>query len=190
MPGSHVLQSKLTRYRPLLFLRGGEAVTLKLKHLFLCSSVPHPQNVVVMQANATQRTVHVLFLLLGLGVPVAALSLDVVENNQRVAPSFAPAAPLPASCLSRTVFGFDCPACGLTRSIIFLAHGRWADSLAVHRLGWLVFAMILMQVPYRIFRLLRIGRPIPDAARAEPWIWGTLAALLVVNRAWDLLVAL
>lgn len=142
-----------------------------------------------MRDSCVPRSVPVLCLLIGLAVPAAALALDVVDNNQHVALRFAPSVVLPPSCASRTLFGFDCPACGLTRSIIFLAHGRVADSFAMHRLGWLVFAMILLQIPYRIGQLW--GRePFGSAARAEPWIWGLLVVLMLANRAWDLLIAL
>ena len=47
--------------------------------------------------------------------------------------------PLPGSCVLRSVFGVDCPTCGLTRSFIALADGEFARAFAFHRLGPLLF---------------------------------------------------
>ena len=143
-----------------------------------------------MEPASPPKAVVLLCLFMGLAVPIAALALDVVEHGQHVALRFAPALVLPPTCASRALFGVDCPACGLTRSIIFLAHGGFAESLAMHRFGWLVFALILAQIPYRICQLRGNVGLLAKVSRAEPWIWGLLAVLLVLNRVWDLFVAL
>ena len=36
--------------------------------------------------------------------------------------------PLPHTCMTRSLFGFDCPACGLTRSMIHAAEGNTASA--------------------------------------------------------------
>jgi hypothetical protein len=61
--------------------------------------------------------------------------------------------PLPGTCMSQTLFGLRCPGCGLTRSLVFLAHGDLAGSLRLHRLGWLLAAAVLAQFPYRLAAL-------------------------------------
>ena len=68
--------------------------------------------------------------------------------------------PLPESCLSRSLFGMNCPGCGLTRSIIHLAEGDWRASWRSHRLGGLFAALIALQVPYRLLALRRPDRPV------------------------------
>ena len=67
--------------------------------------------------------------------------------------------PLPPTCASRTIFGFNCPGCGLTRSFILLAHGDWHAAWQMHRLGWLLGLATIAQIPYRSAALLRPARP-------------------------------
>lgn len=96
---------------------------------------------------------------------VAAFLLDVRDDRcvvGRVGSGFA----LPPLCASRAIFGVDCPGCGLTRSIVHLAHRRWHESFAAHRLGWLMGLAILLQLPYRTICLLRAdGNPVPRFIR-------------------------
>src|SRR5258708_1676495 len=76
---------------------------------------------------------------------------------------------LPPLCLAREWFGICCPGCGLTRSFIHLARGDWSASWQAHRLGWLLAALILLQIPYRIHGLCRRRKPlIPPVLRT--WI--------------------
>ena len=58
-----------------------------------------------------------------------------------------PGIPMPRKCWSRSLFGVKCPGCGLTRSVVYLAHGDWRASLAMHRLGIVMAAAILAQFP-------------------------------------------
>jgi hypothetical protein len=74
--------------------------------------------------------------------------------------------PLPETCLSRSLFHVDCPACGLTRSFIELSRGHWAASLAYHRLGWMMALAVVLQLPYRTLGLRTrrtLARPIASA---------------------------
>ena len=88
--------------------------------------------------------------------------------------------PLPESCGSKILWKTNCPACGLTRSVTLCVQGDFAGSLAYHRLGWLMFAAIITQIPYRILSLRRpdailVPKPI---ARAFGYI---LIATLIAN---------
>jgi hypothetical protein len=47
---------------------------------------------------------------------------------------------IPATCPFYQMTGLPCPFCGMTRSVICLAHGRLAESLHYHPLG-IVFAL-------------------------------------------------
>ncbi|MBI3099026.1 MAG: DUF2752 domain-containing protein [Planctomycetes bacterium] len=89
-------------------------------------------------------------------------------------------------CFSRTVFGVNCPGCGLTRSFVSLAHGRWREAWRYNRAGGLLFAALVLQFPWRAWRLLR-GRPHPRPAEraAEAGGWLLLVAL-VANWLWNL----
>ena len=99
-----------------------------------------------------RRRRHLEMLGVAVGVVVLAVLLQV-QPDQRVAFRFLPAYPLPQTCLARSLFGVNCPGCGLTRSFIHLAHGDWRRSLATHHLGWLLASAILFQFPYRVHAL-------------------------------------
>lgn len=117
--------------------------------------------------NELQRRSDLLLLFMASMVPVLGLLLEVVHSGRSVAVSFWPAAQLPDLCFSRRFFNWECPGCGLTRSVVHLMHGRWHASWSSHRLGWLVFSFIVMQIPYRIWRLWghRIQRVNPRESR-------------------------
>lgn len=88
--------------------------------------------------------------------------------------------PLPPSCASRSLFGVQCPGCGLTRSFIHLAEGDWRASWRAHRLGWLMAAVVVFQVPYRLLALRRPDRPVLPK-RSAATIAGILIFLLIAN---------
>ena len=137
-----------------------------------------------MQTDKHQVRHHVVLLLVGLAVPLLALSMKV-PDGERVCFRSLPDYPLPTLCFSRRLLGVDCPGCGLTRSVIYLMHGRWAESLEIHRLGWFVFLIIVSQVPYRIWRLRYREHPIRRYCNAEYTFGGIILGLFVLNRAWD-----
>jgi hypothetical protein len=101
-------------------------------------------------------------------VVVMALALQVLPDRQHVAFRGFADYPMPHLCTARTWLGMKCPGCGLTRSIIYLAHGDWQASLRAHRLGWMMAGVIAFQFPYRLLLLRRPGRPLigPRACQA------------------------
>ncbi|MBW3539869.1 MAG: DUF2752 domain-containing protein [Planctomycetes bacterium] len=122
---------------------------------------------------------HATMLLLSCAAIVGAWLLEV-RGDGRVGLRLVSGWDLPHTCFARVALGVDCPACGLTRSFIHLADGRWSDALAVHRLGWLLALATLLQVPYRAWALVhRRGEPLgvlfPTAFAY------TLIALLIGN---------
>lgn len=58
---------------------------------------------------------------------------------------------MPSLCLFYRMTGWPCPGCGLTRSCVCFAHGRWAESFVFHPLGPLFFValglMLLLRLP-------------------------------------------
>jgi hypothetical protein len=62
---------------------------------------------------------------------------------------------LPPSCWTQRVLGFDCPGCGLTRSFVLAAHLQWADAWRMHAIGTCLFALLCIQIPYRLYQGLR-----------------------------------
>jgi ethanolamine transporter EutH len=98
---------------------------------------------------------------LAVACAVVILAFVLVEvSDGRVAVRGFTRYPLPESCFSRSLFGLKCPGCGLTRSIIHLAEGDWQASWGAHRLGGLMAAVIVFQVPYRLLALRRPDRPL------------------------------
>jgi Protein of unknown function (DUF2752) len=88
--------------------------------------------------------------------------------------------PLPQTCYSRSVLGFKCPGCGLTRSIIHLAEGDLDASWRSHRLGVLMAVVIAVQIPLRLIALRHLERPMM-ATRWQVVFAYALITLLVGN---------
>src|SRR5215203_2756238 len=85
-------------------------------------------------------------------IALIAISLSFVltiHEDGRVAMRGLDKHAAPESCLSHSLFGISCPGCGLTRSFIRLAQGDLHGSLHYHRLGWMMAAAVLIQLPYR-----------------------------------------
>lgn len=111
---------------------------------------------------------------------VILLSLVLsVRDDQRVVVTGLTSLPLPEACGMQVMFRRNCPGCGLTRSFIHLAHGDWQRSLAVHRVGWIIAAAMLFQIPYRLLALRD-----PSWTLSPYWTTVTvvlLCAMLIVN---------
>jgi Protein of unknown function (DUF2752) len=114
-----------------------------------------------------------------LAVVAAALLLDV-RSDDRVALAALPSHPLPQTCGCQAVLGIPCPCCGLTRSFVHLAHGRWMQSWHAHRLGWLLAGALLIQFPYR-FAALRWREREILGERFRRWFVPALVGLLLAN---------
>jgi hypothetical protein len=135
--------------------------------------------------SAARRSRHRMMLATSCSVVVLAIVLHV-RSDQRVEFSWLPGLPMPETCWSRSVFGAKCPGCGLTRSLVLLAHGQWRESLAMHRLGTVMALAILAQFPYCAVGLVwkkdyPLGRTF-----AAVFAWG-LIALLIGNWLFDVL---
>jgi hypothetical protein len=128
-------------------------------------------------------------LLLACAVIAAAFCLQVLPDGDRVSLRGTTEAKLPPLCVSRTYLGIKCPGCGLTRSFVYLAHGDVESSLRAHRLGWVLFALTLAQVPYRLGAMYRPPQSRVPATFGK-WVGWVLAALMLANWAGELLFRL
>lgn len=61
---------------------------------------------------------------------------------------------LPATCMTRQLLGINCPACGMSRSIIEWMHGHFSAAWDYHRLSLIILLLILLQIPYRSYILV------------------------------------
>jgi hypothetical protein len=112
------------------------------------------------------------------GAVVILAFLLEVHSDQRVAFSLLPECPLPETCPSRSLFHTECPGCGLTRSFVHLAHGDWAASLKVNRVGWLLALAVVLQFPYRVVALrTQNGAPLGSSV---PKMFGWLLIFALV----------
>jgi hypothetical protein len=116
-------------------------------------TAPGDERETVASARDSGRLTHGVLLAAAVAVPALA-SVMTIKSGGVVAFSWLPDVTLPALCPSRWL-GLRCPSCGVTRSIVALVQGDVATSLAWHRFGWLVLALIVSQIPYRILRILR-----------------------------------
>ena len=114
-------------------------------------SPPNSEAEVDVTTAAPRRGLKHHKFMLGLSVfaLVMSFALEVIPEG-RVAFRGFESHPLPHSCSMRMMFDFDCPGCGLTRGYIHLANARWQESLAIHRLAWLMMVLTVIQIPYRL----------------------------------------
>ncbi len=133
------------------------------------------------QPRTPHRLAHWVLLIVALVVVVAAFSLQVNDDGDRVALRNVPEVMVPPTCVSRSYLGVPCPGCGLTRSFIYLAHGDPLASLQSNRVGWLIAAAVLAQVPYRLHALYRPPRKRPWLAFVSRWFPHVLLVALVGN---------
>lgn len=104
----------------------------------------------------------------------------VVVPPDRVAFVFAPDRVVPHLCWSQSLAQFNCPGCGVTRSIISLTHGSLDESLRYHRLGWALWLLFALEIPYRAARLLGWQSP-RWLGRIERLTLAILAMGMLVN---------
>lgn len=92
---------------------------------------------------------------------------------------------LPPMCAFRSLFGLDCPGCGMTRCFVSAAHGRLAQAWQFHSAGLFLFALLVAQVPFRSWQIWRLSRGRDEwRHRALTWIPWLLLVTLVGHWLW------
>lgn len=120
-------------------------------------------------------------VLLAMSVCIVALAyLLVIVPDERIAFRGFEDRPFPHTCTMRSLFGIACPGCGLTRGTILLAQGRFLEAQSMHRLTWLFAALILGQIPYRLWCLHR-RESAPSGRRWPILILWTVIAVTLGN---------
>ena len=78
---------------------------------------------------------------------------------------------IPTLCSFKLLTTFDCPGCGLTRSLILAIHGKWAQSYQMHIWGIPLLFILLFQIPYRFLQAARPHVSFPALPHAmKRWI--------------------
>lgn len=67
---------------------------------------------------------------------------------------------IPGSCPSSMIYNVECPGCGMTRSFVAIAHGKWFDAFLFNGAGPALFFLVLLQIPFRIYRLTSSPEPL------------------------------
>ena len=125
------------------------------------------------------RRYHLWVLWASVAIVGLAGAMVTVDSHQVAFAGFAKF-PLPELCQSRRWLGLECPGCGLTRSFIHFFHGRWQESLAMHRLGWLMALLVALQIPYRLIAISTPGGE--PLGKIFPWlICSGLVIWLAIN---------
>ena len=91
----------------------------------------------------------------------AALSLGVLATHTDGGTRFFGWS-VPNICFVKKLFGFDCPGCGITRSIVHVVHLDWAGAFALHPAGPMIGALLFLQLGYFGLTLCGKGKiPVP-----------------------------
>lgn len=87
----------------------------------------------------------------------------------------------PVLCFWRQLTGIDCPGCGLTRCFVSMAHGQFDAAWHYNPLGTVLFVLVVIQIPFRLWQLYRLRRGIheSDPVSATALFCAVVAALVV-----------
>lgn len=126
-------------------------------------------------------SLHVTFLLMSVAVIAASCLLSVNTTDKVTLPLTT--IQLPSVCQFRNMTSLDCPGCGLTRSFIHIAHADFAGAWRYNAAGFLMFAFVAAQIPYRSAQLWRIRRGLPELRwwRVGNWALAIATTALVVQ---------
>ena len=88
----------------------------------------------------------------------------------------------PFHCWLHETLGMQCALCGMSRSFCSLAHGDLAASVRFHPLGSATFALVCLEVPYRLYCLARRAkRPRPGLIRFHRRAVALVAAVILMT---------
>lgn len=90
---------------------------------------------------------------------------------------------LPETCTAKQIFGVGCPGCGMTRAFINISHGRFARAWWLNPASFLMYGLVIFQIPYRSVQLFRLYNSRP--AINDVWaIWYIVATGVVLITQW------
>jgi hypothetical protein len=122
---------------------------------------------------------HWTMLIVSLFVLAMSFALSIQETTQGGSVRWG-GVKFPPLCGSRVWLGVECPGCGLTRSFIAIAAGDFRESLRFHRVGWLLWLAVVLQIPFRIYSLWEMRTSVTER-RWPSWFGHLLIAALIGN---------
>ncbi|WP_203328866.1 DUF2752 domain-containing protein [Candidatus Laterigemmans baculatus] len=90
---------------------------------------------------------------------------------------------LPETCTAQQMLGINCPGCGMTRSFVLAADGELARAWAMHPIGTLLFLLLVLQIPWRLWQGWQTvrGQPVWRTGQLE---WRIGVALVAASFLW------
>jgi len=85
-------------------------------------------------------------------------------------------------CVFKEIAGIDCPACGITHSIMALCHGRIEEAFCIHPAGPVIFGIVVLMAMYLGFVLLAGHMEVEWKKEAKAYRiveWSVVSILLV-----------
>lgn len=85
---------------------------------------------------------------------------------------------IPALCPLKTLTNIPCPGCGMTRSLVFSAHGDWSQAFSFHPLGPITYGALWLILASGVLPLWRKPRAISQ--RTLIFAGSTFGATLLI----------
>jgi len=87
-------------------------------------------------------------------------------------------------CLCHRLFGWDCPACGVTRSAVAVLRGHWGEAFAWHPAGPLLFGLTAIIAAYLALALAGVVPGMPWSREAAAYRRAEGLALALLAAGW------
>ena len=135
----------------------------------------------VSKPSWSEQHPHAWVLVICIGIIVLAFLLRIDSGEFVVVPWLNLA--LPQTCMFRNMTSLNCPGCGLTRSFISLADGHWYQAWQFNPVGWMIFILVVVQIPFRMVQLVRLrsGR---EALVFPGALWLTWSLMILLIAQW------
>ena len=133
----------------------------------------------LVTARSARVRYHVTLLIAAILV-IASSGLLQIKNTAEIEVPFW--GTLPGICTWKNLTGTECPGCGVSRCFVEIGHGHWSNAWDYNPAGFLIFGLVLYQVPFRGLQLWRLRTGNSDAGHRILYVnlvaWGIVTALM------------
>jgi hypothetical protein len=129
-----------------------------------------------IRALRMSRASHIIILLICVAVLAAALLLDADDTGVYLF-----GWKLPLKCSMHETLGIRCATCGLTRAVCYAAHGRMTEAFRMNAVWPAVFAVLLLEIPYRLAAVVLWPRKFARSVRVGHAAFVLVAAAVVIG---------